>query len=29
MIMELQYFQKISNLFFGPFAADVEKLGVF
>jgi hypothetical protein len=23
---ELQYFQKISNLFFGPFAADVEKL---
>jgi hypothetical protein len=23
---DLQYFQKISNLFFGPFAADVEKL---
>jgi hypothetical protein len=25
---ELQYFQKISNLFFGPFAADVEKLAL-
>jgi hypothetical protein len=24
--LELQYFQKISNLFFGPFAVDVEKL---
>ena len=29
MIIELQYFQKISNTFFGPFAADVEKFGVF
>jgi hypothetical protein len=29
--LELHYFQKISNLYFGPFAADVEKtrLGVF
>jgi hypothetical protein len=26
--VELQYFQKISNLFFGPFAADVEKLAL-
>ena len=25
---ELQYFQKISNLFFGPFAADAEKLAL-
>ena len=25
---ELQYFQKISNLFFGPFGADVEKLAL-
>jgi hypothetical protein len=25
-IDKLQYFQKISNLLFGPFAADVEKL---
>ena len=25
---ELQYFQKISNLFFAPFAADVEKLAL-
>jgi hypothetical protein len=25
---ELQYFQKIFNLFFGPFAADVEKLAL-
>jgi hypothetical protein len=25
---ELQYFQKISNLYFRPFAADVEKLAL-
>ena len=25
---ELQYFQKISNLFFGPFAVDVEILAL-
>jgi hypothetical protein len=25
---ELQNFQKISNLFFGPFAANVEKLAL-
>ena len=28
LTFELQYFQKISNLFFGPFAADVEKLAL-
>ena len=25
---ELQYFQKISNLFFGRFAADIEQLAL-